>query len=260
MVEADGLHGEVHAIVVVVRGHADAQEPPRPTGGWRQDARPVPDEAFVQKGGGVPVERGGRIDLTQDLQQGLGRERPIAGRIAEAPARVQVEPSPAGSPAVRAMSPRRSRRQSRRRVNANESTGRSRLEPRPTPDRTSRARGRHAGTLWRSMPRDRSRRIVIVSTTRAIVGPSGANVSMSRVDSRGQLSIVCVTSRVRRRHVEYAALRIDQFERDARQGSPDGKICWAAALVDFKVYGGPCRGRSDRRCRPGRRRPRQSLA
>ena len=47
MVETDGLHREVHAIVVVIGGHADAEEPARPAGRCRRDAGWILDQLLI---------------------------------------------------------------------------------------------------------------------------------------------------------------------------------------------------------------------
>jgi hypothetical protein len=111
MVETDGLHREVHAIVVVVGGHADAEAPPRPPGHRHRDGGPVADQPPIQEGGGAPVEGGRWIDLPQDLQQGVLGQHPITGRTAGAAARGQLDPSLDSRLPVRAMSPRHSRQQ-----------------------------------------------------------------------------------------------------------------------------------------------------
>jgi hypothetical protein len=82
MVEAYGLHGEVHAVVVVVRRHADREEAARSAGRWSERGGPVPDQALVQNGGGMLIERRSRIDLPEDPEQGILGQLTTSGGIA----------------------------------------------------------------------------------------------------------------------------------------------------------------------------------
>jgi hypothetical protein len=115
MIEADGLDGEVHPIVVVVRGHADAQESARSTGRGRQEAAPVPDQAVVQERGCVLVERRGSVDLPQNLEQGLLGQYPVLTGITRALTRGQLSPLWQGNyPTGRRSKARRGGRECRR--------------------------------------------------------------------------------------------------------------------------------------------------
>ena len=197
---------------------------------WRKDGGRVPDQALVQKGGGVPIEGRVRIDLSQDLQQGLGRERPIAGRVGF---RRSDPCRSAGLTARGRSSPVMPPGQ------GNEDTGggtAGNVDRRRAASQRRRGHVLKVPALIEVRHRDRQHRL-------GMVGPTWRKRLGDGVGSRLQLDL-CVTSRVRcQRGDQSAARHPPHFEHGTRQGqSGSGQRSAGPRLPeDLKGVGFPCR-------------------